>query len=642
MKRIIAFVLLFAALKVAGQTTGYLRFDTVKIMKQNGTCELYVINKTKDSLGLLTNVGGGLTRFIRPRVINDSTIIIGLDTLTIPGASGGGSPATPDYAIQYRKPDGTFGGDSLRYLPAQNKILTPKDYIQYGRESTGYFQTADGSSSSGILFLAYPRGSSGVPGGAFTGTDSLQPFYLELNTALYDAGESENPVMSFGFGRAGTGRPFARWGLEQAFYDATEFHALSTIPRTMPNPNEEIRHTSYYVSQIDGQAQQQNQLSNITWAESQVGQYYNRQFAVLNPQGFSLASYVSDKGGISVVHGNGATTAIGAGILCDTTNQSVSLYASSTTATLQIGSQSGGTAIDISTPTTVSGNINIYKNTLMNNKEFRVANLANSALGLSVVTSAAGFIFSVSSDGSGYGDTRTTGSFLINRDAGIAASTRLLGIYNNFNADDSLFHVRGNGNLWTKGLVNIRPLKTTLTAPSTEGTIRMVVSDTNGLLSFRDMPQTLDAEYTTQGNSGTGETDLYSYTLPANALSADGQTVNFEIDGEFNDNTATAQIKLYFAGNVTLNTGAVNISTAFSKWRLKGYIIRTSSSTAHVTYELHAPGLATTVFLNYNNLTSLDFTTTNIFKISGQAGGAGGGTSDITAHSWQVTYKPAP
>lgn len=154
--------------------------------------------------------------------------------------------------------------------------------------------------------------------------------------------------------------------------------------------------------------------------------------------------------------------------------------------------------------------------------------------------------------------------------------------------------------------------------------------------------RTIDALITTAQNSGTSETDLFTKTIAANTLTTDKQTLNFEIDGEFNDNTATAQLKLYFAGNVTLNTGAINISTAFTAWRLKGYIIRTSSSTAHVTYELHAPGLATPVFVGYNNLTSLDFTTTNIIKISAQAGGAGGGNGDITAHSWQVTYKPAP
>jgi hypothetical protein len=87
MKRLVILILLFAAIKVAGQTTGYLRFDTVKIMKQNGTCELYIINKTKDSLGLLTNIGGGLTRFIKPLLLNDSTIRIGVDTITIRGNS---------------------------------------------------------------------------------------------------------------------------------------------------------------------------------------------------------------------------------------------------------------------------------------------------------------------------------------------------------------------------------------------------------------------------------------------------------------------------------------------------------------------------------------------------------------------------
>jgi hypothetical protein len=156
------------------------------------------------------------------------------------------------------------------------------------------------------------------------------------------------------------------------------------------------------------------------------------------------------------------------------------------------------------------------------------------------------------------------------------------------------------------------------------------------------LPRTIDAVITTAQNSGTTETDLFTKTISGGTLNTDKQTLNFEIDGEFNDNTATAQLKLYFGGNVTLNTGAINISTAFTAWRLKGYIIRTSSSTAHVTYELHAPGLATPVFVGYNNLTGLDFTTANILKITAQAGGAGGGTADITAHSWQVLYKPAP
>lgn len=88
MKRLIIFLLLFAAIKVAGQTTGYLRFDTVKIMKQNGTCELYIINKTKDSTGgILTNIGGGLTSFKKSRINGDS-LFVGGDTVVFSGGSG--------------------------------------------------------------------------------------------------------------------------------------------------------------------------------------------------------------------------------------------------------------------------------------------------------------------------------------------------------------------------------------------------------------------------------------------------------------------------------------------------------------------------------------------------------------------------
>jgi hypothetical protein len=126
MKRIILFVLLFAAIKVAGQTTGYLRFDTVRIMKQGGTCELYIINKTKDSLGLLTNVGGGLTRFIKPKVLNDSTLIIGLDTVVVKGSGSAGrfglEDVTATGARAFNANNNTFKIDSFSNYTLKSKI----------------------------------------------------------------------------------------------------------------------------------------------------------------------------------------------------------------------------------------------------------------------------------------------------------------------------------------------------------------------------------------------------------------------------------------------------------------------------------------------------------------------------------------
>lgn len=133
------FVLLFAAIKVAGQTTGYLRFDTVRIMKQNGSCELYLINKTKDSLGVLTNVGGGLTQFRKPKMLNDSTIIIGLDTLTIKGAVGsstweqvlnnGDTLLSHHRVIAQNK---SFTIDSVASFTARTKTYVPGDPVNRG------------------------------------------------------------------------------------------------------------------------------------------------------------------------------------------------------------------------------------------------------------------------------------------------------------------------------------------------------------------------------------------------------------------------------------------------------------------------------------------------------------------------------
>lgn len=152
---------------------------------------------------------------------------------------------------------------------------------------------------------------------------------------------------------------------------------------------------------------------------------------------------------------------------------------------------------------------------------------------------------------------------------------------------------------------------------------------------------TIDKQYSSVGNSGTSETDLFTKTISANTLTVNGQSIDFKIDGLFNDATSTANLKVYFGGTSFGSTGALTVSVT-SGWIAKGWIIRTGSSTAHAVVEYSTPGTTTTSVATYLDLTGLDFTTTNVFKITGQAGGAGGGTDDIKASSWILNFVPNP
>lgn len=140
-------------------------------------------------------------------------------------------------------------------------------------------------------------------------------------------------------------------------------------------------------------------------------------------------------------------------------------------------------------------------------------------------------------------------------------------------------------------------------------------------------------------NTGTGETDLYSHTLAANKLTLNGKGVRFRITGTNNDATATAQIQGYFAGTNIFDSGALTM-TAAGDWFIEMEIQRTTSTTAAATVTFSCANTTVTLPVKYTALTSQDWTTTNIFKITGTAGGAGGGSNDITSHAGKVVFVP--
>jgi hypothetical protein len=156
--------------------------------------------------------------------------------------------------------------------------------------------------------------------------------------------------------------------------------------------------------------------------------------------------------------------------------------------------------------------------------------------------------------------------------------------------------------------------------------------------SSSSLPHTITTFFTDVSNIGTGESDIYSHTTATNTLNSNGQTLYFDYTINVTDVTSTVTLAVYFGGTSIGNTGALTVS-ATGTWRVTGSITRATSTTARATVVVDRPGTDSD-YINETDLTSQDFTTTNIVKITGTAGGAGGGTGDITGKMGKLYYQP--
>jgi hypothetical protein len=144
---------------------------------------------------------------------------------------------------------------------------------------------------------------------------------------------------------------------------------------------------------------------------------------------------------------------------------------------------------------------------------------------------------------------------------------------------------------------------------------------------------------TQASNAGTGESDLHSITLPARLFSANGDSIEFEV-GLYFATTNSKTTRIYFGGSVLLtNINTVNDVHAVAR----GHIIRLDSDTVRSSITIQyaaANGATGTVSGNSGifNIDSLDFTTSKIFKITGQGGAA---ANEVTVTTTVVKFWPA-
>jgi cytoskeletal protein CcmA (bactofilin family) len=150
------------------------------------------------------------------------------------------------------------------------------------------------------------------------------------------------------------------------------------------------------------------------------------------------------------------------------------------------------------------------------------------------------------------------------------------------------------------------------------------------------------ADFTTDvGNSGSAETDLFTYTTKASTLSATGEKLVFTITGNIiGSATASRTINLYFAGTNIGTVAAATISTT-GNFRAIVDVIRTGSTTARTSTSISVDNLTLATPITETDLTGLTFTNTNIIKITGTSSGTGSATNDIVAKLGWINWFPS-
>lgn len=148
--------------------------------------------------------------------------------------------------------------------------------------------------------------------------------------------------------------------------------------------------------------------------------------------------------------------------------------------------------------------------------------------------------------------------------------------------------------------------------------------------------------YADAGNTGTGEDDLYSDTIAAGQLSADGQKITATYQGTFTGAAAsTQQLKIYFGGTQIYASGALSIGVATNAWTAQVTVIRESSSVVRCSVAISTDFATLFPYSSYTRITGLTLSNTQVLKLTGEAAGVGAANNQVVSKLGYVEFKPA-
>lgn len=156
---------------------------------------------------------------------------------------------------------------------------------------------------------------------------------------------------------------------------------------------------------------------------------------------------------------------------------------------------------------------------------------------------------------------------------------------------------------------------------------------------WHDTRNILSVSTTTVGNSGTTETDLFSFSVPENTLRKDRESLEFWFGGTLLSHaTATRQLRVKF-GATTIFDSTAQTNTTNYEFSIRGQIIRVNATSQKSIVFLNTTQAQLFVFADYTT-SAETLSSASILKLTGQAGGVGAATNDIKFELGKVSWFP--
>jgi hypothetical protein len=133
-------------------------------------------------------------------------------------------------------------------------------------------------------------------------------------------------------------------------------------------------------------------------------------------------------------------------------------------------------------------------------------------------------------------------------------------------------------------------------------------------------------------NSGVGETDLHTYTIPANHFNVNNRALRITAWGVFAANANVKTVRLRFGSGTAIVANPVTAAPNGTRWKLEATIIRTGSNAQEVFFE----SMVALLFeQNFRQTQTETDTGALVLKVTGQSGT---GSNDITIQGSQIEF----